>query len=586
MGVARNELVGIFCHRGFDYVIAALAVLKAGAAFVPLDPVYPKHRIRYMMADSEIDVLLSTSSVIGEYMEETEPSEIRLVVCMDELPGGRSIGKKNKAEFLAAEELMTESIDNPTCVGTGKDLAYMLYTSGSTGAPKGALIRHEGMINHIYAKFAELRFGTDSAFMQNAPASSDISIWQFMAPLLSGGRTVIADYETACDPVRLFQLVQFEGVTALEMVPALFKPFLDYCLGLSAERRLLPALEWLMATGEALPVNLARQWFDLYPEIPLVNAYGPTEASDDVCQTMLRAPLAAHTNNVPIGRPLANLKIYVLDLRHGLVPVGVPGEICVSGIGVGAGYWRKPEKTRESFVENPYGLDQYTRTMYRTGDLGRWLPSGELEFLGRMDGQVKLRGFRIELGEIEATLAQHPQLRECVVVVREDLENERRLVGYFTTRTSTALSHVELRNFLKEKLPEHMVPSFFMQLECLPLLPNGKADRKTLPAPSMTLTVKEEPQTETEKEVAKIWKEILKLDQVGLRDNFFEMGGHSLLATQLTSRLRDAFGVELPLRSLFESPTVAEIANHLEIIRWNRMKSVGLGAASEEEGTI
>ena len=429
LGVGRNDFVAVLDERGLDFLTAMVGVLKTGAAFLPIDPVYPVERVRWMLSDSAVAILITRSTLMAKLDLVVAANTLRELVLLDDPAAGAAAAGHRihaRAEWLAEE-------DSPVAgVGAGADFAYMLYTSGSTGQPKGAIVRNNGAVNHIYGQFRELAFHRDTAFLQSAPSSSDISVWQFLAPLLIGGRTVIADYETMCDAARLHGLIRAEGVTLIELVPVVLQALLDHAAGLAPAERALPSLERAMVTGETVPVSLVNRWFEVYPNLPLINAYGPTEAADDICQAVLTGPLPADAPTVPIGRPLPNLSLYVLDRNLQLLPVGVPGEICVSGVGVGAGYWRNEEKTRAVFVANPFSGGRHGDVVYRTGDLGRWRPDGSLEMHGRLDQQVKLRGFRIELGEIESVLGQHPAVAAGVVEVREDSPGDRRLAAYFT----------------------------------------------------------------------------------------------------------------------------------------------------------
>ncbi|MEO1006818.1 MAG: amino acid adenylation domain-containing protein, partial [Cyanobacteria bacterium J06638_38] len=320
---------------------------------------------------------------------------------------------------------------------TGIDPAYMIYTSGSTGLPKGTIIHHGGAINHIYAQYDALSLSSDLAFLQTAPASSDISVWQFLAPILIGGKTIIIDQESLCNPEQLWEIIQQSQINLVELVPIVLRSLVNYLADLPIEARKFTCLQWMMVTGESVDLDLVNSWLQLYPQIAIVNAYGPSEASDDITQEIITQPLPENTNTVAIGKPLANLNLYLLDSNQQLVPVGVPGEICVSGYGVGIGYWRNQEKTKASFSPNPFpenakpfpGLE--IDLLYQTGDLGRWLPNGSIEYLGRIDNQVKIRGFRIELGEIEAAIAKYPGVKDTVVSDREDSLGNKRLVAYY-----------------------------------------------------------------------------------------------------------------------------------------------------------
>ena len=566
--IMRNEFVGILEERGIDFLAAMLGILKAGGAFLPIDPSYPDDRVLYMVTNSQIHSLITRRTLFDKIATDVEKGGyLRAMLCLD----GEKGELRGIYQFYNGTELANEPKNNPSCLNEPTDIAYMLYTSGSTGLPKGAMVRHNGAVNHIYAQFDQLAFHQNSAFLQSAPSSSDISVWQFLAPLLIGGRTVIVDFETVCDSAKLFQVIKSQQVTLIELVPVVMQGVLDLVAQLPPEERVLPALEWAMVTGEAVSTSLVNQWLQTYPNIKLVNAYGPTEAADDICQAVLDKPLPKEQINVPIGKPLANLSLYVLDAQQQLLPIGVYGEIGVAGVGVGAGYWRDEKKTRASFVNNPYANDTFSRVIYRTGDLGRWLPDGSLEFIGRLDDQVKIRGFRIELGEIEAVLGQHPLIAQNTVIVNEASQTDKRLVAYLLPNKEQVIEKTALRTFLEERLPVHMIPSAFVTLEALPLTPNGKIDRRALAKLSVSYDRSEEqfmaPRTPEEELLAGIWAEVLDVSRVGVHDNFFELGGHSLLATQVISRLRDTFEIELPVRVLFEAPTIQALSEHLGTAR-------------------
>jgi len=430
-GVEPDGIVGILDHRGIDALASMLGVFKAGGAFLPLDPAYSAERIQYMLTDSKVQILISRTARMKELLPGSFPGH---QVLLDDLGLDRELTSR------------------PERIDRGTALAYLLYTSGSTGLPKGAMVRHDGAVNHIFAEFDLLRFHASTAFLQSAPSSSDISVWQYLAPLLIGGRTVIADYETVCDPAALVRTIRAKRITLIELVPVVMKGLLDHAAQLTPEERALPDLEWAMVTGEAATPALVNQWLSTYPGIKLVNAYGPTEASDDICQMVLDHPPESDRHAVPVGRPLPNLTLYVLDRNLRLVPRGVPGEICVSGIGVGAGYWNNEAKTRESFVPNPHAGEGRGDLLYRTGDLGRWLPDGTLECLERLDHQVKVRGFRIELGEIEGVLTGHPAVREAAVVVREGNDGDKHLVGYYVPEVESAESHARVEDLKREQI--------------------------------------------------------------------------------------------------------------------------------------
>ncbi|YAF98104.1 MAG: amino acid adenylation domain-containing protein [Nodularia sp. CChRGM 3473] len=581
LGVRKGEFVGILKDRDIDFIIGILAIHKASAVYVPVDSSYPTDRIKYMVSNSEAKILLTDSSCLDILAGlQKDCPHLECLICSNIISDKQAIAATYGVNIYDELDFCNLSRENVEADNQGIDPAYMIYTSGSTGLPKGVIIRHGSAINHIYAEFDALELTEDFTFLQTAPASSDISVWQFLAPILIGGKTVIVDAETVCNPEKLFKVIKEEKITIVELVPVVFSGLLDYISRLSIDERLLTDLKWMMVTGESVSVELINKWLRIYPSIKVVNAYGPSEAADDITQFIVARPLPKNQRTVPIGKPLANLNVCILDAQMQLLPMGFPGEICVSGFGVAEGYWKNEEMTKLSFVPNPFstnakslpGIDK--DLIYKTGDLGRWLPNGNIEFLGRIDRQVKIRGFRIELGEIEALISQHQAVKEAVVVVREKNPDDKCLVAYvvfspeFHQHDPSSSEIVQqLRNALKGKLPEYMVPSAILPLEALPLTPSGKVDRRALPIPNFHNESKVSfvaPRTPEEEIVVDIWMQILKREHIGIYDNFFDLGGHSLLATQVISRLREAFKVELPLRSLFEAPTVAQLVEHIE----------------------
>ncbi|HYH46777.1 MAG TPA: AMP-binding protein, partial [Thermoanaerobaculia bacterium] len=406
---------------------------------------------------------------------------------------------------------------------------------------------------------------------QTASQCFDISVWQLLTPLLTGGRVEIYPDAVAHDPSVLLDRVDAGGVAVLEIVPSLMRLMLEEVRRRGAARPALAGLRWLIPTGEAVPPELCREWAALYPHVAQINGYGPAECSDDVSLyhiPALPAAEGAEARAVAIGRPIVNTEIYVLDAALRPVPLRVAGELCVGGSGVGRGYLFDPGKTAVAFVPDPFSGRTGDR-LYRTGDLARLREDGVLEFLGRFDHQVKIRGHRLELGEIEAMLGEHPDLAAVVVTARPDPAGGQRLVAYVVAREGAAVpSPQELRDFLRSRLPEYAVPTAWMALERLPLSPNGKVDRRALPEVEGAAAARDQPyvapRNEVEEVVAGIFAEIVGVEKVGVFDNFFDLGGHSLLATQATWRLREAFGVELALRTLFEAPTVAELSGVIE----------------------
>jgi amino acid adenylation domain-containing protein/non-ribosomal peptide synthase protein (TIGR01720 family) len=535
-GIGTEDIVALCADRSAEMLVGFLGTLKVGAVYVPLDPAYPEERLKFILGDSNAKLLLTQkryeASMIGYQMIEPDS-----ILCLDDL-GGRPLSDWTSGP-------------NPEL------LAYMIYTSGSTGKPKAAMVEHQGMLNHLFAKIYDLGIGPNDRVVQNASQCFDISIWQFLAALLVGGTVQIVDDDVAHDPPRLFQLTADCEVAILEVVPSVLGTFLSELP--RTQRPDLQKLRWLVPTGEALPPEMCRDWLGHFPDIPLVNAYGPTECSDDVTHYVVDEPPHPGVVNMPVGRPIINIQMYVLDQNLEPVPVGVIGELFVGGDGVGRGYMGRVALTAKTFVPDPFGIPG--GRLYRTGDLARYLPDANIEFLGRTDHQIKIRGFRIELGEIESALAEYPGVKESVVIAREDRPGVKQLVAYAVLSRS---ERDELWTHLRARLPEHMVPAALVELDSMPLTPNGKIDRKALPAPSADTAARQlVPRDVMELQLLQHWEEVLDVRPIGLEDNFFELGGHSLLAVRLMGHIQQTFGRQLPLSTLFQASTVKELAQVL-----------------------
>ncbi|WP_017317669.1 non-ribosomal peptide synthetase [Mastigocladopsis repens] len=536
LGTGPEVLVGIYMERSLEMVVGILGILKAGGAYVPLDPTYPQERLAFMLEDAQVPVLLTQHHLV-----ETLPSHQAYVICLD-----------TDWEAIIAQQPQ----ENPTSGVTLNNSAYVIYTSGSTGKPKGAINTHMGICNRLLWMQNTYQLTQADSVLQKTPFSFDVSVWEFFLPLLSGARLVFAQPGGHQDSAYLVKLIAQEQITTLHFVPSMLQVFLE-----AAGLEQCHCIKRVICSGEALSFELQQRFFACL-DAELHNLYGPTEAAIDVtfwtCQRQSDLPI------VLIGRPITNTQIYLLDCWGQPVPIGVPGELYIGGKGLARGYLNRPELTAQKFIPNPFGNKLGTR-LYRTGDLARYLPSGEIEFIGRIDHQVKIRGFRIELGEIEAILNQHAHVRQAVVVASEDV-GDKRLVAYVSLQQTVTVT--ELRSFLQEKLPEYMIPSAFVVLPAIPLTANGKVDRRALPAPDQLRPELENifvvPHTPVEEMLAGIWVKLLGVEQVGIHDNFFELGGHSLLAIRFLSQLREVLEVELPLRSLFESPTIAELAQKIE----------------------
>ncbi|WP_170229880.1 non-ribosomal peptide synthase/polyketide synthase [Polyangium fumosum] len=536
LGVGPEVRVGLCVERSLGMVVGLLGILKAGGAYVPLDPGYPRDRLAFMLADARPAVLLTQ-----ERLEGSLPAHEVVTVYLD----------------AGAAPWQAQPLTSPD-VQVGPDHAmYVIYTSGSTGRPKGVLNTHRGVDNRL--RWMQRAYGlkASDAVLQKTPLSFDVSGWELWWPLLEGARMVIAAPEGHKDPRYLAALMGERGVTVTHFVPSMFGVFLA-----ATEPRERASLRLVFASGEALPAHLRASWY-AGSKGELHNLYGPTEAAIDVTSHACRPE---EEGPVPIGRPIDNTRTYVLDDELRAVPVGVAGELYLSGVQLARGYLNRPELTAERFVPDPFSPEAGAR-MYRTGDLARWREDGALEFLGRIDHQVKVRGFRIELGEIEAALVTHASVRDCVVVARDEASGDKRLVAYVVAAEET-WAPVALREHLGTTLPEYMVPSAFVRLTELPLNPSGKVDRKALPAPEATRDAAETsyvaPRTDTERALVAIWEELLEVRPIGVHDDFFQLGGHSLLAVRLVSAVKARLGLGLTVATLLQQSTVAALAASLD----------------------
>ncbi len=535
LGVGPETPVAICLERSPELVIGLLGILKAGGAYVPLDPAYPKERLLFILRDTRATVLLTQQT-----LHLSLPEHAAQVI------------------YLDADAAAIDSHDdvNPSCLVTSENLAYIMYTSGSTGTPKGVAVPHRGVVRLLFG-VDYARLDADRSILQMAPATFDASTFEIWGALLHGGRCVLFPGRVP-DLEMLGQLLREHQVDTLWLTAALFNAVID------DSPEVLTGVRQLLIGGEALSVAHVRRALARLPATTLINGYGPTEATTFTCCYRIPSEIPKGARSIPIGKPIGNTSVYLLDACGRLVPIGVPGEIHVGGPGVARGYWNQPELTADRFIPDRFGTEPGAR-LYRTGDIARYLPDGNIEFLGRLDGQVKIRGFRIEPGEVESALRRHPALREVIVVPQDEPGGAgRRLVAYVVLRGETPPAVSELRDFLAEILPEHMVPSVFLVLDELPLSSNGKVDRQRLPSPN-TVRIDGErlvapPRTPAEEKLVVIFAELLGHDRVGIHDDFFELGGHSLLAIQAVSRARQALGVELPLTSLFETATAAGLA--------------------------
>ena len=565
-GVGPDVVVGICVERSLEMVIGLWGVLKAGGAYVALDPTYPKERLAIMLEDSRPQVLLSQHRVL-----EHLPRHKIHTLCLD-------------SEWGAVDR---EDKRNPTCDVKAHHLAYIIYTSGSTGTPKGVMIEHRSLVNHTEAACEEYDINPDDRVLQFASISFDMSA-DDIYPCLARGATLVLRTEAMIYSIQhFFQKCREWTITVLDLPTAYWH---EMTFALSSEGlRLPPSIRMVIIGGErALPERVSHWLLTVGKNVRLLNGYGPTETTvhASVWEVDRATNMGEEWTEVPIGRPRSNIQIYILDQYLQPVPIGVPGELYIGGVCLARGYLNRPRLTEETFIPNPFSDKQYSR-LYRTGDLGRYLPDGNIEFLGRTDHQVKVRGFRIELGDVESALRQHPAVRDAVVLATEHESGDKRLVAYIVPDQYPAPKVRELRSFLQDKLPEYMVPSMFMTLDTVPLTPSGKVDRGALSEPDWSKrdsdVLFEKPRTAVEVAVAKIWSEILGIEQVGAHDSFFNLGGHSLLATRIVSRIRDALHVQLPLRSLFESSTVAQLGALIEEARYKNDATPSILPVSREK---
>jgi amino acid adenylation domain-containing protein len=568
LGVKPDTLVGICVERSLEMIVGILGILKAGGAYVPLDPEYPQERLSFMLEDSQVKVLVTQAKLV-----ESIPEHQAQLICLD----------------TDWEKIAQNITSNPENKSEPENLTYIIYTSGSTGKPKGVLVNHANVVRLFAATDSWYHFNSQDVWTLFHSYAFDFSVWEMWGALLYGGRLVIVPYLVTRSPELFYEFLCQEKVTILNQTPTAFRQLIQAEESLKGDISPLLkevrgdrssttdndlSLRLIIFGGESLEINSLQPWFDRHgDQFPqLVNMYGITETTVHVTYRPLSMADVNSTASV-IGRPLPDLQVYLLDKYLQPVPVGVPGEMYVGGAGVTRGYLNRPELTTERFISSPFensNPQSPTPKLYKTGDLARYLPNGELEYLGRIDNQVKIRGFRIELGEIEALLASHPQIWETVVLVWDDATGDKRLAAYIVPQPEITIIIDEIRQFLKAKLPDYMVPNAFVILAALPLTANGKIDRRALPPPESGSEASDKyvaPRTPMEEILATIWSEVLKVEKVGINDNFFELGGHSLLATKLVAQIRDRLEIELPLRQLFNSATLAELAQEIEQLK-------------------
>ncbi len=548
LGVGPETLVGVCLYRSIEMVIALLAVLKAGGAYVPLDPDYPPERLAFMIADTNMPVVLSTQAL-----------GTRLPACQ-----ARILLMDTEAKAWSWSQVGQE---NPRSGVSGENLAYVIYTSGSTGTPKGAMNTHKGICNRLLWMQDAYQLAPTERVLQKTPFSFDISVWEFFWPLMTGACLVIAQPEGHRDPAYLVRLIAEQQITSIHFVPSMLQNFLE-----APDLETCGSLQRVLCSGESLSYDLQTRFFERLGHCHLYNLYGPTEAAVEV--TAWTCTAENRSGIVPIGRPIANIEIYILDENLRPVPIGLPGELHIGGVGLARGYLNRPDLTAEKFIPHPFHHISGER-LYKTGDLACYLPDGTIEFLGRKDYQIKVRGFRIEPGEIEAALDSHLAIRQSVVVARQDTCGQKRLVAYIASDQEQSLSVEDLRAYLQQRLPSYMVPATFIMLPALPLTASGKINRRALPEPSLSgnplpegssylrqglSTAYAPPRDEVERTLVALWEKYLEVRPTGIYDRFEELGGDSLLLLQITSRLYNTFHVRLSVRDFLAGPTVVQVA--------------------------
>ncbi|MGG0120491.1 amino acid adenylation domain-containing protein [Bacillus paranthracis] len=532
-GVKADSIVGIMVERSLEMIVGIMGILKAGGAYLPIDPNYPKKRIEYVLKDSESKILLSENSVVEAIEFDGEVID------------------------LFNETLFSKDSSNLEKINNSDDLVYVIYTSGTTGNPKGAMIEHRSLVNRLNWMQKKYPISENDTILQKTTYTFDVSVWEILWWSLVGAKVCMLSPNNEKDPMKIIEAIDRYEITTLHFVPSMLDLFL-YCVEENINNINISSLRQVFSSGEALNFKQVSKFYEKFKNgKKLINLYGPTEATIDVSYFDCSDD---NKKVIPIGKPIDNTKLYVLK-NNEIVPVGVTGELYIAGDGLARGYVNRPELTAEKFIDNPF---ETGTKMYKTGDLARWLPDGNIEFLGRIDNQVKIRGFRIELGEIENRLLQCESINEAAVLVKENKVKEKYICAYVVSKKN--LEELNLRSYLKDTLPEYMVPAYFVQVEKMPLTANGKLDRRALPEPNLdtSLTEYEAPRNEIEETLAKIWSDVLGVEKIGINDNFFEHGGHSLRATMLMFKIHKQLNKEVSLKELFKYPTIKELGLYIE----------------------
>lgn len=568
LGVEQEVLVGVCLERSLELAIGILGILKAGGAYVPLDPSYPSERLSLMLDDTQAPIILSQ-----KHLAQQLPNHNAKIICLD----------------IAWEKIGEENLENLGKTATIDNLIYVTYTSGSTGKPKGIAMPQLSLLNLLEWQLQHYELKEGMKTLQLASLNFDVSCQEIFSTWISGGVLVMIPEMLRRDAVSLSRFITNKAINRLFIPAIALQQLIE---GFFLNKQFPAQLRYVIAGSEQLQITKSvANFFTQLPNCTLHNEYGPSETHVATCFDLTTSP---HNwpSRPPIGRPIANTQIYLLDEQMQILSPEVPGasgEIYIGGAGLARGYLNRPQATSEYFIPNPFAPQKSDR-LYKTGDLARYLPDSNIEFIGRIDHQVKIRGFRIELVEIEAALTQHPLVRESVVIAREDIPGDKRLVAYVVLSSQQTFTVNELREFLKQQLPDYMIPTTFVQLDSLPLNPNRKVDRKALPIPSKARPEQQEsyiaPRNKTEQELTHIWQQVLGLETIGIQDDFLNLGGDSLLATQIINRVRETFQAEIPLDSLLEESTVAKQAQHLERLSWLKINLQTLAESNRDEGEL
>jgi amino acid adenylation domain-containing protein len=543
-GVGKDYLVGLYLDRSIELLVGLLGILKAGGAYVPLDPVYPEERVDFILRDSGLNLVVTCQNL----QHQIEGNGVNLVLA-------------DEPEYEQNNDTESDLED----VTGAEGLAYVIYTSGSTGQPKGVMVTHRNVVRLFQSTAEWFGFDSEDVWTMFHSYAFDFSVWEMWGALFHGGRLVIVPQEIARSPEEFHRLVEKEKITVLCQIPYVFYQMMK--IDEQIAEKSLASLRYIIFGGEALNFQQLRSWYARHDENQprLINMYGITETTVHVTYRPLSRADTEDSIGSMIGKPIPDLMVYIMDENLKPVPEGEVGELFVGGEGLARGYLDRPDLDRQRFIQNAFSVTE--ERLYRTGDLVRLLPDGDMEYIGRQDDQVKIRGFRIEPGEVEAVLESYPGIQEAAVVAQEIRQEEKQLVAFFTTKGKNAPEASELRQFLMDRLPLHMVPSRFILLEELPVTPSGKVDRRALKVdPFQVAQVREytAPRTTVEETLARFWSEMLCVSRVSIHDNFFELGGHSLLVLRFIARVRDAFGINLPLRLIFDQPVLEEIASWIE----------------------